>query len=497
MLNRLALSLLPLLLLPAPARGQDLHREGIPVVAERSHGVAPDGTRLTLWRVLLAVFTSRTVERPSGDISATWTLLPLFRRVTDTSTELSSWTAPFPVPLAHRSHDRQSHRTYVFPLLWYGRQAGETDVTSGFAVIPLLWRDSRLLRTHRSEITYAFPFWRLRLLAAEAEPGAAPLIDNFGLFPVTWGWRRDELDHVNVLYPLFIWEPGRRLHLVPFLWSGPGYFSIAPFYGWYAAQHQEMGASGAPVAVDERFEYWLFPLLIRFEQSRSDTSSPYVETHVLWPLLLWGDGGGRHERRLFPLWRHATAVTGSRETESTWILTPVHWSGRTTEEGRLIRAHDVIAPFYGRFEWLADQPFQAEGEIGVAPTDHELTVLLPLTFFHRVDGQPRSLWAPWPLFNAVWSAESADPQYPVFVWRLALILAGHQRTIEGDTRFSVLGWLFRRQVEDSEVRTQTLWRLVTTERDPAARTARFDILGGLLGYERLGDDRGLRLFTWR
>lgn len=519
-------SLLALALLVLPARAPaavspEIHAVGFPLLFAHRWGTVEDGRQFSDWSALVLLWRHRWIVSAQGAEAVAWSLFPLISHRRSDSGHCA-WTFLAPVPLAHFSRGPGGQFSYLFPALWYRHGSEESPrADAGWAVLPLAAHDRRRAEgsqsstlwvlpflshetrgedgTQRARLDALFPFFRHVSQPATEESGAAPPRTSlWGALPFTWGWRAGEFDHFSLI-PLVFWKRHHHFHIVPFFWWGEGYLSIAPLWGRYRARMvppPEIDPWRAPL--EERFEYFLFPLWVQFEQRRG-SSAPFVERHVLWPIFAWGDGGGRTERRVFPLWRRGTQDLNGIQTTSVWALFPLYWHGRRREGAKLLAAHDVLFPLFWdirtrRLRITADaaQPVVAERE-------GRWTVLFPLGFRHAVDGQTRGLAVLWPLYVGAWLPEDERGHGAPESTHLIALLNGYQRWANGDWQLNLAGPLFNAQRRGPELSTALLWPLFVTQRDRGAGTARVALLWRLFEYTREGGQRRARLLClpWR
>lgn len=204
--------------------------------------------------------------------------------------------------------------------------------------------------------------WPLRLRDAESVAGlrttrvAGPLFRGFDHHDGSTGWSLAPLlsvletaseTHVEFLYPLGAYRArpqrfGLRLtplfEVSPEQWSfllafggrsdaGESYFGLFPLGGF---ARERFGR--------ERLSFWLFPLF-----SRGRDRHGFTRTHLLWPLISWGSGGGRRFLRVWPLYGHDLRDTGDERRFALWPF--LHWRrvSRSSGEERI----RLFLPFYG------------------------------------------------------------------------------------------------------------------------------------------------------
>jgi hypothetical protein len=173
----------------------------------------------------------------------------------------------------------------------------------------------------------------------------------------------------------------------------------------------------------DEIDFAAFPLWTRTR------AGDWHSTHVLWPLIAWGEGEGRSHARFLPFWSQSDGPDGSKRTAA-WPF--LHWStlrtgdrtfdgwflfpllGHRTASDDSYREWTVLWPF---FSWSDDArtgdrnrslfwPIHREIE---RSADHESsTWWWPFWGTYSSDAETSSFYA-WPL---VWSAEFRDDGGP-------------------------------------------------------------------------------------
>jgi hypothetical protein len=206
---------------------------------------------------------------------------------------------------------------------------------------------------------------------------------------------RGESDDDTWLLPLVAWgsEPGAEDRM------------LFPVYGHL---HQKL--------FSDEIEFAAFPVWARTK------TGGWESTHVLWPLIAWGDGDGRSHRRFLPFWSQTDGPNGSKRTAA-WPF--VHWGteqrGDRTFDGWFVfplaghrtsrdGSYSETTALWPFFEWSDDAsngdsyrgilwPFHKEMD---RPSKGESsTWWWPVHGNYRSETETSEFWA-WPL---VWSAE--------------------------------------------------------------------------------------------
>jgi len=325
----------------------------------------------------------------------------------------------------------------------------------------------------------ALPFLE-RERALPSAPRTTDLLCPFGLVAESPGrrasgvrplWRdvaTETRGRLEVLYPLYRqWGEGEEFHavlfpfywrdvlptsrgtdtdtaVVPFLWWGeePGegsWFLFLPFGGTVKQKF----------LLDEG-TFVLFPLYL------GSRNGEYRGTHLLWPLVHWGSGGGRSAARVLPffsvsgkdgvyrrrsvLWPVVHWGTEDMDTphpRSGWLVWPL--LGRETSD--VSSATTLLWPFFswadGPRATARDLPFPfwrrrtTRDEKGAVETD--LFWLWP--FYGRYDSaSDRSRFYAWPL---LWRTELEEGGMLETAWTLAPLYTHHRRVPAGTVKCPV------------------------------------------------------------
>lgn len=215
---------------------------------------------------------------------------------------------------------------------------------------PLVVRDARMV-AGRATTRIGGPLF---------ERWRTPGEEGWTLRPLAAGLEEPGQETLEFLYPLGAWSrsaDGDRLRLTPLLdrverpeeeggkrgWTfglafggrtdeGEGYFGLFPLGG---VAKKRFGL--------ERLDFWLFPLF-----ARSRDPSGYTKTHLLWPFVSFGSGGGRRSLRIWPFYGHDVR---EGEFERRFALWPfVHWRTERVGDPTLEQRALFVLPFYGRTE---------------------------------------------------------------------------------------------------------------------------------------------------
>ncbi|MHC4924378.1 MAG: hypothetical protein ACYTG4_09930 [Planctomycetota bacterium] len=150
----------------------------------------------------------------------------------------------------------------------------------------------------------------------------------------------DEYGHRARLFPL-VWDdlleftdgPDRGSAVLPLVWWGNepetgAYFLFLPF-----------GGTAKQKFLTDESTFVLFPLYV------GTRTGEYEGTHLVWPLVHWGSGGGKSSFRVLPLF-----MTGQKDGvhERRKLLWPIiHWGTEDMDTAHP-RSHWMVWPLIGR-----------------------------------------------------------------------------------------------------------------------------------------------------
>lgn len=226
------------------------------------------------------------------------------------------------------------------------RRIEEGDETTVEVLWPLFSRYERPGR----EKTRVFPFF---FHQRYEDPGGAHDMD-WGLFPILYGGSDTE--------------------------EGD-YFLFFPFWG---------NLKGLLAKDEMRFRF--FPLYLDTHEDDG-----YDSTHLIWPIVSWGDGGGRSDFRILPFYSHRESEGKSEYTSVMWPF--VSW-GRAALDTEHPSTNFLFFPFYGQIE---------------SDVAWSRTVLFPLYMGSGAEGGYRDLNLLWPIFR---SRTGPDGPQALRVWPL-------------------------------------------------------------------------------
>jgi hypothetical protein len=225
----------------------------------------------------------------------------------------------------------------------------------------------------------------------------------------------EKTDDDTWLFPLLAWgdEPGEG-----------SYFAFFPVYGTLKGK-----------LLADRIDFVLFPIHARTQ------ADDWRSTHVLWPLIAWGESKTRSHFRVMPFWSQSDSPNQSQRT----LLWPVgHWGWQKRGD----RTFDewAVWPLYGRRDsrdgtyrsWTALFPF-FEGSTDAKNGDEHLSA--PWPFYRRVHrpGVAESTWY-WPFYG--WY-ESETERSSFYAWPIVWSSDRVEGKREFRQRFVVPLWMKR------------------------------------------------------
>jgi len=399
----------------------------------------------------------------------------------------------------------------LFPILWGGHDANEG---SYFAIFPL----GGTIKGQLGKKKMSFFLWPLWLASEDKNYKAFNVMATMGywkgpdqvgrrLFPFYMANRREgRFDRRYYMWP-FVgrWKTGLDTR-----YPTETTF-IFPFYGRITSRFVVDPDTGETTPYRDS-RTWLWPF---FGKTVKHAARPgersLVETHWPWPIFGRVSGDGLVARKLWPVW----GVRKSNDLRDMFVLWPFYRRSVRHEDDREVRWHNVGLLFNTQMErWVR------------LPDGTKLPPSWPEGFGHIPD----------PRLQAGTHSPVRTAQGEVLSrrWTQLWPLFHYGRNERGEVRFQALSLLPRR----AQGRAESLWgpffTLYRYERDATGlkresglfglirhhrrseRTGRgmryvnvlgvasyhrrtgvgksFSILGGLIGYERVGPRKALRLF---
>ena len=196
---------------------------------------------------------------------------------------------------------------------------------------------------------------------------------------------------------------------------------LLPFVGWGSEPGQRdwwmafpLGGHLEQKLFSDQIDFVAFPIWA------TTRTGEWRSTHVLWPLIAWGEGEGRTHARFLPFWSQSDSPNASKRTAA-WPF--VHWG--TANHGDRTFDGWFVFPFVGHrtsrdgtyAEWTALWPF-FEWSDDASNGDRYRAILWP---FHKQMDRPEkhesSTWW-WP-FHGNYRSEQETSEFwawPV-VWK--------------------------------------------------------------------------------
>lgn len=214
--------------------------------------------------------------------------------------------------------------------------------------------------------------------------------------------KADTTDDDTMLLPILGWgsEPGQR-----------DWWMVFPLGG-----HLEQKI------FSDQIDFVLFPI---WAQTRT---GDWHSTHVLWPLICWGEGEGRSHTRVLPFW---SETDGPKSSERTLLWPIVHWS--TEERGDRTFDGWFVFPLVGHRtsrdgtyeEWTALWPFFSWSD-DERNGDRTRAILWPIhKEVERPDAKISSTWW-WPAYGTY---ESPTESTAFYAW--PIVWTGEYKLGEG------------------------------------------------------------------
>ncbi len=313
-------------------------------------------------------------------------------------------------------------------------------------------------------------------------------------------------DHiVFVLFPLYVRSDVKGIESVSWFWpiysrtqaSGVDRFRLFPFYGYSANKG----------AWRKSFVLWPFWTSVQYDYGDEDVGGGFI----LFPLFGKVDVGERHSRMLIPPFIKWERAPGHRAVNCPWpffqyakgsvdklYVWPL-WGRRTT--GVSTKGF-ALWPFYSWVNVLrgdervvtrrlvpfvfSEKHLVSDGGGGTNVVTGRQFNVWPL-FGYRREGDAMRFRAPslWPLRDVPAVDRNWAPLWTLF-----------SRVRQGESRETELLWgLVRRRV-DASGSYFSVFPLISTARGKGDGGRAWSVLGGLIGYEREGLNRRVRLLYW-
>ena len=446
-------------------------------------------------------------------------------------------------PFVWARRQDESSRFHFFPIVWWDkrvdRAGGEPVSHSDWALMPILWGGAD---TARGGYFAVFPAGGL----LKGKVGEKWI--RFAAFPLWVDFENPHYHSWNLVWPVLgVWRgpDARGWRVWPFYGfdSRDGRYRRV-FVLWPFGHHWRNALDTAnPSETWVVFPFWLsyrnaklryqsvlWPFFGRKQSLVPD--DPYVEWHAPWPFISWTRGESVHGFKLFPFYARRVGAAG----ESRQVLWPFYVS-ETVDEGP-VRVSTVTSAFIFRYvhqEWV-ERSLDGKSTRSLPPRPPEREALAAKR--RREPGTQPLLRKERPE-----SAERLRSETHALLWPLFR----YERNEHGERFFTTLEpWWFRKRepfdrlygpfltiyryedLPDGRVRDQALFHLYEHTRSRGERrvrlipffdyqrrglpkdqrlrlpadyprelagesSKRFRVLGGLLGYERRGTAKRIRL----
>jgi hypothetical protein len=413
-------------------------------------------------------------SQTAADGSAFTAVRPFYSHVTDTDRDRSLRDILWPIGMVKTlrgdcdwrffpafGHDfdvndpDSRHRWWVLPLLFGGQDAQGDKY---FAVFPLGGRLNEFLG--RDHITFVlFPLY----LASDVK----------GIRTVNWLW------------PIYsrTWGSGvERFRIFPFygtsakkgIWRKR--FILWPFWTSVAYDYEDVDVGGGfvffpffgKIDVGERHSRMLFPPFIKWEWAPGHRA-----VNCPWPFFQY-QKGDVDMLRFWPLWGQRTTDETSRKGFALW---PLYTWGNVQRGASRVLTRRLAPLVYSEKQVALNQ----DGEPTVVQARH--FKLWPL-FGYRRDGDSMRFRAPelWPLRDVPAIERNMAPLWSLFL-----------RTRQEGVRETELLWGLVRHRVDANGSRFSCFPFFSTARGAAGNSRAWSLLGGLIGYEREGLNKCVRL----
>ncbi|HMO51579.1 MAG TPA: hypothetical protein PKE26_01765 [Kiritimatiellia bacterium] len=416
-----------------------------------------DGMRLDAVRPLYS-----TVEDPTRDRALTDVVWPL--ATSRTVRDENQWRYLFFFGFNHTTNDPgQRYRTWLIPFYFQGRDAEGKTYRALFPVGGTI-KDF----VGRDEI-------------------------SFVLFPLYSTSALNDLSTVNVLWPFISRTRSERDHIYrarvfPFYGVNrhrdkfDKRFILWPIYTEVHYQYPKGHGKGHMVFplygrldLDTEKTWWVVPPLVRFTRGENMNI-----TYAPWPFYQRRVGAGIDQRYLWPLW--GKKVIDDLDTR--FYLWPIFWTERDRRPGQTVE-RVLVVPFFSHTAVRADTSgaTAADAPPEVLARRHKFW---PLYSYRRVEEASHlRLVELWPFADTPSVERNWAP-----LWSL------YTRSARGaDVDHEALWGVFRHQRRGDDYRYVSLFPLVDVTREEAASESvrSWNLLKGLVGYERKGSRKSIRL----
>ena len=364
-----------------------------------------------------------------------------------------------------KTNSNSRWRWWCFPFWYQGRDAYGTNYTAFF---PLGGEFHEFLFQDEAN----FVLWPLYLHNRVQDENSYHILwpvycrennaknDRFRIWPF-YGWniKRGESDKRFCLWPFVTW--GTYQHPDA---SGYGYL-VLPLWGHMKLENQE--------------SWMLLPPLLKY-----GTSAKQKMGYMPWPVIQWASGDV-DKFYFWPVWgyRNYSHIHGG------FYLWPLGWWKHLDRAGETVHRYTFAPLWFSESTWRAEKPtVAAPAPQPLPPATNCVTRywhLWPLCAYERFGTQSRfRTLMLWPMRHS----GSMEREYTPF-WTL------YTHITAGDNADDEFLWgLIRRQRRGTESNRFSLFPLVEWGHDQSGvGTSEWNLLKGLIGYERDGTNTTVRL----
>ncbi|HBA83686.1 MAG TPA: hypothetical protein DCZ95_06280 [Verrucomicrobia bacterium] len=305
---------------------------------------------------------------------------------------------------------------------------------------------------------------------------------DFALFPLWVKSQKMKSTTRTVLWPIFSKTSGggiEKRRVFP-VWGHSKYrgenergYILWPFYTWATEYRKGMAGHGymvfplwGRVNTELAQSWYVVPPFFRYSKGKEGTL-----LHAPWPFIRWSTGQV-NQLMLFPIWGYRSFGT----IYNSFYLWPIARYQRT-ERPSVTKHRLVVLPFYMGEKYT---PVKTNAPSG------RYTMIWPLASYRREGDVRRFRFLElWPLKNTGPIERSWSP-----LWTFFTHVSTPQRSED-----ELLWGLYRRERRDTNYCYTSVFPLYSWERedDGAAPRREWNLLKGLIGYERQGKQRSLRV----
>ena len=415
--------------------------------------VSTNGAELRAIRPLYSSFADPATERRGKEV--VWPIASVNQFRDDFHWRvLLTWYTDF-----NRKDPKSRYRFWSLPFYFQGRNA---EKQSYVAVFPLGGKIYDILE--QDEVKFVlFPIYaRARINDVKSRYILWPIyarsqgsrVDRFRLFPLYGRSElKDKYEKQFILWPFWTCAHYKYPHA-----SGTSYI-VWPLWGHFNQEDQKA---------------WLFiPPLIRFSHGQRLNAG-----YCPWPIVQWSSGE-IEKFYLFPLWGRKTM----HSARSTFFLWPI-FRTEQLDRGDTYSQRFLALPFIYS-EVRKERSYDPKVRSKVVARNHKIWPLLS----YMQEGETlrfRTLDL-WPLKNT----GPVEREYAP-IWTL------YSHTRMGNSYDDELLWgLYRNRKRDGNYHSVSLFPLVSWTRDDRDGACReWSIFKGLIGYERDGTQKSLRVLYW-